>query len=279
MKIEYIDTHTHLTHEEFEDDLDFVLERMNEKNVGAITIGTDLEDSKKAIELAEKNENVWAIVGFHPIDTKHSYLDELEEMEKLIQHPKCVGVGECGLDFYRPDDANNKEKQIQFFEKQIELAIKYDKPLMIHCRDAQHQSSEEHGTGQAWDDVVEILSSYRHSRADGNPSLKVNFHFFNQDISRAKQILDLGFQVSFTGIITFVPELEETVKFVPIDKIMSETDAPFAAPKPYRGSRNEPAYVIEVVKEIAEIRELPLEEVKRQLIKNAEIFWNISLTN
>jgi TatD DNase family protein len=262
MKIEYIDTHTHLTHEEFADDLNFVLERMKEKNVGAITIGTDFEDSKKAIELAQLNENIWAIVGFHPIDTKHSNLDEFEEMEKLIQHPRCVGIGECGLDYFRPDDANNKEKQKEFFIKQIELAIKHDKPLMIHCR-------------EAWDDTIEILSKYKND----NPNLKANFHFFNGNPELAKKIYDLGFQVSFTGIITFVSELEETVKFVPIEKVMSETDAPYAAPKPYRGSRNEPVYVIEVVKEIADIKEQPLEEVREQLIKNTETFWNIELTN
>lgn len=264
MKYEYIDTHSHLTFEDYNDDRDFVLQRMKDNKVATITIGTSLEDSKRAIQLAEENENIFAIVGFHPIETKNSSESEFDEMEKLIQHPKCVGVGECGLDYFRPEDALNKDKQKIFFQKQIELAIKYNKPLMIHCR-------------EAWEDTIEILS--RHCQnVRRSPALKVNFHFFNGTPEIAKRILDLGFQVSFTGIITFVPELEETVKSVPLDKIMSETDSPFASPKPYRGSRNEPIYVIEVVKQIAEFKGLPLEEIKKQLIENAEEFFGISLS-
>jgi TatD DNase family protein len=258
MKPEYIDIHSHLTFYDYNDDRDFVLQRMKDKKVAAITIGTTLEDSQKAIKIAEENENVFAIVGFHPIHTKEASVDEFDEMEKLIQHPKCVGVGECGLDYFRPEDAENKDKQKIFFEKQIVWSIKYDKPLMIHCRNSI-------------DDAIDILTRFKKE----NPKLKANFHFFNGTSELAKRILDLGFQVSFTGIITFVPELEETVKYVPLDKIMSETDSPFASPKPYRGSRNEPTYVIEVVKNIAETKGLDLEDIKIQLMKNAEEFWGL----
>jgi len=279
MKPEYIDTHAHLTHEDYENDLDVVIQNAKDNKVAIITIGTDLEDSKRAIKIAEENENIFAIVGFHPIDTKHSTLEEFKEMEELIKHPKCVGVGECGLDYFRPEDADNKEKQKDFFVRQVALAIEYKKPLMIHCR-------------EAYDDTLEILKVYkevspgdgrhpqshlRHPREGGDPGLKVNFHFFNQSPQIAKELLDLGFQVSFTGIITFAKELEETVKFVPIDKMMSETDSPYAAPKPFRGNRNEPSYVIEVVKQIADFKKVDLEETKSKLLKNAEEFFGINL--
>jgi TatD DNase family protein len=258
--IQYIDIHAHLTHEDYADDLDFVLERMREKGVACITIGTDLEDSKNAIKFAEENENIFAVIGFHPIDTKHSSIEQLEEFEKLLEHPKCVGVGEIGLDYFRPEDADNKDKQKEFFEKQIELAIKYDKPIMIHARNSMS-------------DTLEILERYKRD----NPKLKVNFHFFNGDVALASKIYDLDFQVSFTGIITFAKELEETVKFVPFDKIMAETDSPFASPNPYRGKRNEPSYVIEVVKKIADTKGLDLEVCRKQILENSIEFFKLPL--
>jgi len=117
MRLEYIDIHAHLTHEDYEDDLSFVIERAKENKVAIITIGTDLEDSKKAIKLAEENENIFAVIGFHPIDTKHFSIEQLAEFEELLKHPKCVGIGEIGLDYFRPEDLLNKDKQKIFFEK------------------------------------------------------------------------------------------------------------------------------------------------------------------
>lgn len=261
-KPEYIDIHSHLYPDYYTDDLSAVLKRMRENKVATINVGTGLETSKKALEVAEQNENIFSVIGFHPMDVAEIDENVFEEFEELLKHPKCVGIGEVGLDFAENREQISGDKQKIFFKKQIELSIKYDKPLMIHCRDA-------------WDDTLEILKQYKKE----NPNLKVNFHFFNQDIDRAKQILDLGFQFSFTGIITFVKELEEVVKFAPLDKIMSETDAPYVSPVPFRRQKNEPTFVIEVVKKIAELKNLDLEIVKKQLLKNAEDFWGLILMN
>jgi TatD DNase family protein len=271
--IEYIDIHAHLDFEQYDKDRDEVVKRIRENNVAVINIGTTLETSKKALEVANLDENFYAIVGFHPlyVDDRLQITDDrdFDELEKLIQDPKCVGIGECGLDFFRLEGnpASRKasqDRQEKFFRKQIELAIKYDKPLMIHCR-------------AAYPETIAILEEYssRHPREGGGPGLRVNFHFFTEDLETAKKILGLGFQFSFTGVITFAKEYEELVKFAPMDKIMSETDSPFVAPKSHRGERNEPTYVIEVVEKIAELKGLPLEEVKSQILKNAEEFFEI----
>lgn len=257
MKPEYIDTHAHLDFDDYKEDFEEVIQRTIDNKVAVITIGTDLEKSKKALEIAEKYDHIWAVIGFHPLYTGESNTEEFKEFEQMIKHPKCVGIGECGLDY---SDNPDKERQKEFFIRQIALATENNKPLVIHCRDA-------------WDDTLEILKVYKET----NPELKVNFHFFNQDKNRAQEITDSGFQYSFTGIITFVEELKGRVKDAPMGKLMSETDAPFVAPKSHRGQRNEPTYVIEIVEKIAEIKELPIEEVKEQLLKNAEEFFSIKL--
>jgi TatD DNase family protein len=281
MKLEYIDTHAHLDFDDYKEDFENVIQRTIDNKVGVITIGTDLEKSKKALEIAEKYDHIWAVIGFHPLNVEDVSREDFKELEKLLKHPKCVGVGECGLDYSKPevappdseslkiklDSENIKKggatfgfsKQKEFFIRQIGLAIDYKKPVIIHCRDA-------------WDETLEILKVYKET----NPELRVNFHFFNQDKKRAKEILDSGFQYSFTGIITFVKELEGRVREAPLDKLMSETDSPFVAPKSKRGKRNEPSYVIEIVEKIAELKELSIEDVKKQLLKNAKEFFDLT---
>jgi TatD DNase family protein len=265
MKPEYIDTHAHLYFDEYDEDRSDVIKRCEDNKVAVINIGTDLESSKKVLELAEQNKNFYGVIGFHPVYVKDSSSKDFKEFEKLIKHPKCVGIGECGLDYFRDEDKEVAEMQKEFFIRQIGLALDYDKPLVIHCRDARSSG------GQAWREVLDILKVYK----EVHPELKVNFHFFNQDPALAKEILELGFQFSFTGVITFAKELEEVVKFAPLDKIMSETDSPFVAPKNNRGKRNEPSYVIEVVEKIAELKELEVEKVKKQLMSNAEEFFGL----
>lgn len=267
IKPEYIDTHAHLDFEDYKEDFDEVIQRTIDNKVAVITIGTNLEKSKKALEIAEKYDHVWAVIGFHPLYVEESSIEEFKEFEQMLKHPKCVGIGECGLDYSEKREVKSeksfnfaRDKQKEFFIRQIVLAIENKKPLVIHCRDS-------------WDDTLEILKVYKET----NPELKVNFHFFNQDQKRAEEILDSGFQYSFTGIITFVKDLEELVKNSPIEKLMSETDAPFVAPKSKRGQRNEPTYVIEIVEKIAELKGLPIKDVKKQLLKNAEEFFRISL--
>jgi len=268
--MKYIDIHCHLDFPDYGDEIAGVLTRMKEREVGAITIGTDIESAKRAIKIAEENENVWACIGVHPVDGPVPPLNvrggegvifDEKEFEKLVAHPKVVAIGECGLDWFRIDQkdlASEKKRQTALFESQINFAIKHNKPLMLHCRNS-------------YDDVLDILESYK------NKNLRGNAHFFAGTVEQAKRFLDLGFTLSFTGVITFTHDYDEVIKFVPIESIMSETDSPFVAPVPYRGKRNEPYYVIEVVKKIAEIKGEPEELVREVLLKNALQNFNIVL--
>ena len=267
---EYIDIHSHISFSDFDADREAVIERMKEKKVWAIDVGTDLENSRKASENATANQSVFSSAGLHPADDRSEVFD-VTAYKKLFANPKVVAVGECGLDYFRgvqskisnlppksdPPQAeksrNFKERQREIFEKQIEMALELDKPLMIHCRDA-------------YADLLEILRSY--SAAYGS-KLRGNMHFFAGSWNEAKNFLDLGFTLSFTGVITFARDYDEVIIKAPMDMIMAETDAPFVAPLPYRGKRNESIYVIEVVKKIAQIRGEDLNKVKEQILENS----------
>lgn len=257
---EYIDIHSHISFPDFDEDREAVIGRMKEKNIWAIDVGVDLENSKKASENAAANQGVFASVGLHPTDNGNEDFD-MAAYRKLFENPKVVAVGECGLDYYRNPQSkksnlkskNYKEKQIENFTKQIDLALELNKPLMIHCRDA-------------YADLLAILRSYSATRGS---RLRGNMHFFAGSWKEAEKFLDLGFTLSFTGVITFAQNYDEVIKNAPIDMIMAETDSPFVTPAPYRGKRNEPIYVAEVVKKISEIRGEDANEVKNQILKNS----------
>jgi TatD DNase family protein len=252
----YIDIHCHLDFPDYDADRQEVLAWMKKGGMGAITIGADLESSKRAVEIAEANENVWACIGAHPEGT--NLFDE-KEFEELVKSPKVVGIGECGLDYFRLNPAFAKataDKQKKLFEYQIQFALKYNKPLMLHIRDA-------------YNDALDILKNY--------PDARGNVHFFAGDTAIAQKFLDLGFTMSFTGVITFTHDYDEVIKYIPQNYIMSETDAPFVAPMPYRGKRNEPVYVIEVVKKMAEVRGEVEEILKKALIENAERLFDLKI--
>ncbi len=258
MELKYIDIHSHISFADYGKDQAEVLKRMREQEVGTITVGTDLESSKEAVKIAEENENIWASIGLHPKDNPKETFEE-KDFAELVKSPKAVSIGECGLDYFRMsgDIESEKERQKKEFIKQIEFAIKHDKPLMLHIRDAH-------------DDAYEILKKYE-GKARGN------IHFFTASSEIAEKFIGLGFTVSFPGVITFAKETEEAVKNIPLDKIHAETDSPFAAPVPYRGKKNEPDYVVEVVKKIAELREEDFETVRHQLLENAKMVFNINL--
>lgn len=257
--MKYIDIHSHLDFKEFDGERELIISDMKSKEIGTFNIGTSLETSQNSIALAETHENIWAIVGVHPLYTNESVLSDINLIEPLVSHERCVGIGECGLDFFREaDDQEAKARQLSFFEKQIELAIKYKKPLMIHCR-------------QAYSETLDVLLSYKKS----NPDLHAHFHFFTESIDTARIIIDAGFTVSSTGVITFVPEYGELVKFVPLESMMIETDAPYVAPKSVRGTRNDPTNVIEIAQKIADIKDLELEKVSRQLRENTRRIFGI----
>ena len=211
--MKYIDIHCHLDFPDYGTDLAEVLERMKENEVGAITIGTDLESSRRAVKIAEEGEKngnkIWACIGVHPEKPQGETLGnfqgltlgfEEKEFEKLVVHPKVVAIGECGLDWFRIEPENiesERERQTKLFKQQIEFALKYNKPLMLHCR-------------EAYDDVLNILEVYK--KAEGGDKLRGNAHFFAGNIEQAKRFLDLGFTMSFTGVITFTHDYDEVIK-------------------------------------------------------------------
>ena len=267
--MKYIDIHGHVADSDYDADREVVIKRANDAGVAMIAIGTDLESSKRAVELAEHHENIWATIGVHPTESmsgheSHATDFDYATVKKLAEHPKVVAIGECGLEYFHPKDtpalsAENIEAQRELFLKHIELANEVRKPLMLHIRNGDSHN--------AYQEAVAILKEHA--------KVPANFHFFAGTIDDAQAILDLGGMVSFTGVITFARNYDEIVKYVPLDRMMSETDCPFVAPKPHRGERNEPAYVVEVIKTIANIRGDDEKEVADQLLENAKRFFKI----
>lgn len=258
----FIDTHAHLNLKEFKDDAEEVIKRTLENGVFMINVGTDFETSKKAVELAKKFSGVYAAVGFHPNDSKEEF--SCLALKELSASLKVVAIGETGLDYYRikNDEIENKNKQKEIFKKQIELAFELKKPLVIHCREAH-------------DDLFKIISNY-YPLAGGPITKNIGvLHSFSGNLEQAKKYREMGFKIAFNGIITFSRGYDEVVSKTPLEDILIETDCPFLAPIPYRGKRNEPLYVVEVAKKIAEIKELSLEKVEEQTTKNAKEFFSI----
>lgn len=251
---DYFDIHSHINFPQYDADRDEVMARLKETNTNTITVGTDFELSKSAVELAEANEGIYACIGVHPVDDPTRSF-EVEKFESLVASPKVVAIGECGLDYFRleGDALSEKKRQKEQFEEQIMFAIKHNKLLMIHCRDA-------------YEDATDILESYAKQYGE---KLWGNAHFFAGGLEIGKRLVDINFSLSFTGVITFARDYDSVIQGSPLDMIMSETDAPYVAPVPYRGKRNEPAYVSEVVKKIAEIRGENFDTVKTALVENA----------
>ena len=258
MELKYIDLHSHINLKPLKDDEEAVVRRMVEHGVGTITIGVDLETSKEAIQLAEKYDFIWAGVGMHPTDNTEEVFDK-EIYTTLGQHARVVCVGECGLDYFRDQSKETKVRQEKLFREHIEIAKAVGKPLMIHARPSK-------GSMDAYHDVLDILEVVKKE----HPDLRANFHFFVGDIEVARRIISLGFTVSFDGPITFAREYDEVIKFLPLESILVETDAPFAAPVPYRGKTCEPYMVIEIAQKIAEIKNLPLTHTSTALLQNAQ---------
>lgn len=254
----YLDIHSHLNLSPLREDQGTVLARMHAAETGTITVGVDYETSVEAVRLAQENPNIWATIGLHPTDNDKEEFD-YEKYLDLARKPAVVAIGECGLDYFRDAQPETKERQKNLFLKHIQLAMEIKKPLMIHCRPSK-------GSMDAYEDAITILKNSR---------LRGNFHFFAGDILIAKKILDLGFTMSFDGPITFSHDYDEVIKFLPIESIMTETDAPFAAPVPYRGKTNEPAYVVEIAKKIAEIKNLSEEETRKILLNNAKALFGL----
>lgn len=250
----YIDIHSHVNLDAFDTDRDEVVKRALENDTWMINVGTDLDASRKAVEVThDYAEGVYAIIGLHPTQAGENF--DKESYRKLLKDPKVLGIGECGLDYYRCTE-ESISKQKEAFIEQIELANEFNKPIMLHIRNNPADKSRN-----AYFDAIDILK--KHSKVKGD------VHFFAGGSPEAKAFLDFGFTLSFTGVITFTHDYDEVIRNTPLDMIMTETDCPYVAPVPYRGKRNEPVYVKEVVKRIAEIKNLPEEEVALAIVANA----------
>ncbi len=248
----YFDIHSHLNLAGYEADWEDVVARLREAGTHTIVVGVDLETSKKAVELAEIYPEIYACIGVHPIDHPGGTFDAAA-FEVLVRHPKTVAVGECGFDFFHADKAQDFGRQAELFNKQIDFALAHDKPLMIHARNA-------------YPELLEVLER-RH--AEVGSALKGNVHFFAGTLPEARRFWALGFSTSFTGVVTFTSQYDEVVKEAPIALLQAETDAPYVAPTPYRGARNEPAYVKEIYARLASIRGEDPENLRLALVENA----------
>ena len=253
-----IDSHAHLDDLRYDTDRDNVLQRAQTAGIEAIvTIGCDLATSQAAVALAHAHPNIFATIGVHPHEAKEIGEGWYESFRSLAQHPKVVAYGEIGLDYHY--DHSPREIQRQRFREQIHLARELALPLVIHTREAQ-------------EDTVMIL------REEGAVDVGGVFHCFSGDPWLAKDALDLGFYLSFSGVLTFknATMLRDIAKTVPLDRLMVETDCPYLAPIPYRGKRNEPAYVQYVAETLAEIRgNGSVESVARATVENTKRVFRI----
>ncbi|MCP9469390.1 MAG: TatD family hydrolase [Nitrospira sp.] len=231
----FFDTHTHLDDVRYDSDRDAVMARAREAGVEAfVTIGCDLSSSRAAVALADQYDSVYAAIGVHPHEVRHIADGWYDELLRLARHKKVVAYGEIGLD-YHYNHSSPKEQRDRFRE-QVQLARELKLPVIIHTREAQ-------------EDTIAILREERASEVGGV------FHCFSGDAWLAKDALDLGFYLSFSGIVTFqnAAMLREIAKTVPLDRLLIETDCPYLAPVPYRGKRNEPAYLAHVADKLAAI--------------------------
>lgn len=277
------DTHAHVNFRSFKDDAKETLQRALDSGVSVVNIGSQIDTSRQAVELANEFEKgIYACVGLHPEHTHSQYVDEEEThfktreedfneawYEELVKNPKVVGIGECGLDYYRlPDDLSVhkqiKQKQKDVFAKQIRFAKQYDKALVVHSR-------PEKGSDELYEDMLRIFAEEKVAE------MRIVVHSYTHTSEYLKKFFDFGVYVSFNGIITFdkTGNMAELVKMAPTDKILLETDCPYLAPVPMRGKRNEPAFVRYVGEKVAEIKKISVEEVVKITTENAKKLFQI----
>lgn len=263
-----IDAHCHLNFHAFDKDFDEVIKRAKAKGVEIIiNTGTSIESSTKAVELAQKYKNLYAIIGIHPHHADKVETGWNKEIERLIKMPKVVGIGEIGMDYYnyKSNGITDPKLQRKIFERQIEISIENKIPLQIHGR-------------HAGKDILEIISQYK----DQLLEIPGMFHCFAGNLDYLKKVLNLGFYVGFDGNISYEglapgedTMLSDLVQYAPLDKLITETDSPYLTPIPYRGGRNEPSYVIIVGNSIAKIKNTSFDEVEKVTSDNARKLFKL----
>jgi TatD DNase family protein len=256
--MELIDTHCHLTFEQFGGDVEGLVERSIAAGVvGWITVGTDLADSRKAVELAGRYENMYAAVGIHPHEARTADDDTLNELKRLAKGEKVVAIGETGLDFHY--DFSTPPQQRDCFIRHLEIAAELKLPVIIHSR-------------EAFDETIEILSEY------GSGLRGVVFHCFSGSAEQAKIVLDSGFYISFTGVVTFknAEKTREAAIVVPIERLMIETDAPYMSPEPMRKQKvNEPAFMIHTARCLAQLKQMDLADFAQKVTATTKNFFRL----
>ena len=242
-----IDTHAHISYDDYSDKIGDIIQRAVDKGVKRIiSIAVDLESSEKCINLAEQYPSIYAACGYHPHEAGKAPKRYLYELEHFYSHPKVVAIGEIGLDYHY--NFSDPKAQQKIYLEQLEMAHSLNLPVVVHCRKSDK----------------DVLSGIQESNHGSGV-----IHCFGSNLEFANAILETGFHISFTGMITFVKELEEVVREVPLEKMMVETDSPYLSPKPHRGKQNEPAWVIHVAEKIAKLKDISVEEVAESTTKTA----------
>lgn len=250
----WTDTHCHLNHPDFASDVPRVWNRAREARVlQAIVVGYDLASSESALQVAARLDGCWASVGIHPHDAVQCNEDALHRLQQLASRRGVVAIGEIGLDYYR--NLSPKDVQWQALEQQIQLALQLRLPVIIHCRDA-------------YDDLLDILSGY---------SLRGVLHCFSGELHHARRAVEMGWYLGIGGVVTFknAHTLREVVQRTPIENLLLETDAPYLAPMPHRGKRNEPAHIPLIAQAVASLKNVPLEELATVTTQNARCLFSL----
>ena len=271
------DCHSHIQFPVYDSDREAAIGRAREAGVKMIAVGTQLSTSEAGIKIAhEYPEDIWATAGYHPNhlsenwhhdkkeqqDIKPEKFD-IERLRNLAKDPKVVAIGECGLDYYRimNNESGIKDLQKQVLLEQVRLAQELGKPLMIHCRPSK-------GTDDAYEDLLKIIPNSKFL-------IPKIVHFYVGSLEITKKLAAAGFYFTFGGVITFARDYDESVKYIPIDRILLETDCPYVAPAPYRGKRNEPAYILETAKKMAEIKNISFYKLSAEMYSNTRTIFKI----
>lgn len=256
-----VDTHAHLYLDRFDEDREAVLHRAREAGVQTIIMpAIDVASIRQAVDLCESYDGLYAMAGLHPSETEDATDDDFEAVVDWCSHPRVVAVGESGLDYYW--DRSFEDRQQQFFRRHLRLAIEADLPLVIHNREATS-------------DILSILEE-EHVRADVPERMRGILHCYVDGPEVAERAWNLGFFVGVGGIMTFSNStVDRYVKEVPMEQIVVETDSPYLAPEPHRGDRNEPAYVRHVVERLADLKNMPVEQVEEVTTRNAQTIYEL----
>ncbi len=259
--MDLIDTHCHLTFEGLSEDVAAVIERSKAAGVvGWITVGTDPQENRKTVELTNKFENMYAAVGIHPHDARTITADTLKELRELARHKKIVAIGETGLDYHYNFSSHDEQKSV--FAEHLQIAAELNLPVIVHCR-------------EAFEETIEVLEQFGGDR-------KVVFHCFSGSSEQAEIVLDKGFYISFTGVVTFknAEAIREAARIVPVDRLMVETDCPYMSPEPMRKQKiNEPALMVHTARCLAELKGISLADFAEAVTATSRAFFGCKLTS